>query len=98
MILSEIRQSNLPEADKKMFFYDRMLSLMCLKRHNMDRYSEVLPYYLYWKLRATGSVGRLQRETVLYIDRLVTDRYMRFRVTDWKALPQGAIEWRRYES
>ena len=91
MTLSEIRQSNLPEADKKMYFYDRMLSLMCLKRHNLDRYSEILPYYLYWKLRATGSVDRLQRETVIYVDRLVTDRYLRLRLTDWKALPQGCV-------
>lgn len=84
MTLSEIRQSNLPEADKKMYFYDRMLTLICLKQHNMDKYSEILPFYNYWRLLATGKT-RLRRETMEYVTRKVMNHYMRLRFTDIKA-------------
>ena len=81
MTLSEIRQSNLSDAEKKMYFYDRMLTLICLKQHNMDKYSEILPYYNYWQLQATGKT-KLRRESIEYVTRKVTDRYMRLRLTD----------------
>lgn len=90
MTLSEIRNSSLPEADKKMYFYDRMLSLMCLKRHNMDRYSEILPHYLYWKIQANGGSSdpsnRLRPESIEYCALVVASRYLRLRVTDLVAL------------
>ena len=81
MTLSEIRRSNLSDAYKKMYFYDRMLTLICLKKHNMDKYSEILPFYNYWQLQATGKT-RLRCESIEYVTRKVTDKYMRLRLTD----------------
>lgn len=85
MTLSEIRQSNLNHAEKKMFFYDRMLTLICLKQHDMDKYTEILPLYNYWQLQATGKT-KLRRESIEYVTRVVADRYMRLCATDLIAL------------
>lgn len=73
MTLSEIRKSDLPEADKKMLFYDRMLTLMWMKRHYIDSYFVIYRRYLYWKLKATGQGDAFCESDDIERNRIVED-------------------------
>ena len=87
MTLSEIRQSeNLTIGEKKVFFYDRLLTLTAYKRGDMARYGELLYHYYYWRLKvygyASGKSGVKSYENARYIMRKVSAYNMRLSRTD----------------
>ena len=87
MTLSEIRQSEtLTIGEKKVLFYDRMLTLTACKRGDMSRYGELLDHYFYWRLKvygyASGKSGVSSYKTAQHIMRKISKYRMRLSRTD----------------
>ena len=86
MTLSEIQQSEtLTLGEKKVYFYDRMLTLTANKR-GMKSYDELLYFYYYWRLVvygfASGKSGVKTYEDARYIMRKISKYRMRLSRTD----------------